>query len=377
MDGDTKAVLFSQNMHARRPMASTTKIMTALIALESGTLEDQVTVSDGILTADGSSIGLREGDVVPMRVLLAALLLESANDAAVAIAEHIGGSVSGFAELMNTRAQQLGAKNTHFTNPHGLYEKNHYSSAYDLGLITAEAFNYPLFAELVATKKLEVTLPSGLFPTTPLFNHNKLLWREDYVDGVKTGYVKESGHCLVASGSKNGWRLIAVVLDSPEMYDDAKRLLEYGYLVYGRHIFAEQGAVLGQAKVKGGKRGRVPAVALKTLACITGPQMEEDCSLQVELEALKAPVAKGLGIGEARLVRGDKVLVRTALVAGEEVERSWLKLIFTWLFRIVVGLTIFVFTVRTCAKAIKARRRRRRLLAAQSRRPNPVRPPDS
>ncbi len=375
MDADTRVVLFDKDMHAHRPVASTTKVMTALLALEHAGSDDDVVVSQSVLTIEGSNVGLKPGDVANMRDLLPSLLLASGNDAAVAIAEHVGGSIPGFAEMMNRRAEELGARDSHFANPHGLFDPKHYSSAYDLGLITSEAFRHPRFAELVGSKVAEVQLPSAPEGPVQLINHNKLLWRADFVDGVKTGFVKQSGHCLIASGNRGGWRLIAVVLDSPDMYTDAKALLEYGFAAYGRRVYARKGDAVGQASVGRGKQSRVPAVAKWTLGCVTGPGMQGDYRVEVKLDKLRAPVAKGQRVGVARLVStsGD-VIATSPLLAGREVRRSWLKIIAGWIVWTMAGMAAFVFSVRTCAKTVKARRRRRSYLAAQSSRPYPSGP---
>ncbi len=374
MDADTGVVLFDRSMHERRPVASTTKVMTALLALEHSDPSEEVIIGPSVLTIEGSNVGLKPGDVVRMGDLLPSLLLASGNDAAVAIAEHVGGSITGFASMMNERAAELGAKNSHFTNPHGLYDPNHYSSAYDLGLITCEAFRYPRFAELVGSKVANVELPSAPERVVQLINHNKLLWRADFVDGVKTGFVKESGHCLIASGShpQNGWRLIAVVLDSPDMYSDARALLEYGFVSFGRHVYAKAGDAIGQAPVTAGKRSRVPALAEWTLASVTGNGLADDFRLEVTLDKLRAPVNKGASVGTARLISPTGgVVASSPLIAGEEVGRSWLKIMAIWLFRLIAGTAAFVLSVRTCAKIVKARRRRRRILSPQGSRPYP------
>ena len=372
MDADTRLVLFDRNMHARRPIASTTKVMTALLALEHAGPSDEVAVGPSVMTIEGSNVGLKPGDVVRMGDLLPALLLASGNDAAVVIAEHVGGSIAGFADMMNARAAELGARDSHFTNPHGLYDPNHYSSPYDLGLITCQAFRQPRFAELVGAKVAEVMLPSAPGSVVQLINHNKLLWRADFVDGVKTGFVKESGHCLIASGSRNGWRLIAVVLDSPDIYADARALLDYGFATFSRHLYARAGDAVGQAPVRAGKRSRVPAVAEYALAAVTRPGLVDNCRLEVRLDTLRAPVSKGARVGVARLLSASgKVIVTSPLLAGEEVRRSWLKIIAGWVFRSALVIAVFVLSVRTCAKVIKARRRRRRLLAPQGSGPYP------
>ena len=245
VDADTGVVLFEKEMHQPRPIASTTKVMTALLALETEDLDAQVTVTPTVLQLEGSNVGLQPGEVVGLDDLLASLLLSSGNDAAVAIAEHISGSVAAFADLMNSRARELGATDTHFVNPHGLHDPNHYSSAYDLALITREALKHARFRELVGSKVAEVHLPSAPEGKVQLINHNKLLWRAGYANGVKTGFVSQSGHCLIASGAKNGWELIAVVLDSPDMYAERKALLDYGFSAYRQRVYARAGDAVG------------------------------------------------------------------------------------------------------------------------------------
>ncbi len=371
VDAETGLVLFDKNMHQQRPIASTTKVMTALLALESADLEAEVTVSPTVLTLEGSNVGLQPGDVVRMDDLLASLLLSSGNDAAVAIAEQISGTVADFADLMNSRAQELGATDSNFTNPHGLHDPNHYSSAYDLAIFTREAFKHARFRELVGSKVVEVYLPSAPEGKVQLINHNKLLWRTRYANGVKTGFVSQSGHCLIASGAKDGWELIAVVLDSPDMYVEAKALLDYGFSTYRQRVYAHAGDAVGRIRVKGGKKRSIPAICEKTLACVTGPGLNDDCQFEVKLTKLKAPVAKGAVAGEARLLAGDMVLSQSRVLAGEAVAKSWLVIFCTWVIRLVLSLTVLVIITRTYGKTVQARRRRRRRLAAQSSRPDP------
>ncbi len=358
IDADTGTVLYRKSAHDSRPMASTTKVMTALLALEQADLDEEATVSTVVNTISGSRVGLRPGDVVRMDDLLTALLVDSANDAAAVIAEHISGSVEDFADLMNARAEQLGATDTHFVNPHGLYDPNHYASAYDLALITDEAFAHDRFRQLVSAKVANVSLPSSQEGTVRLINHNKLLWRADFATGVKTGYVRQSGHCLIASGEKGGWQLIAVLLDSPDMYGEAQALLQYGFASFDHHVYARPGDAVGRARVRGGRRSDVPAVCQKTLSGISGPGVGEDSRLEVTLNTLKAPVSQGDPAGEALLISGGRVLASTPLLAGEDISRSRLLTFGIWLLRITVLLVLLVLLTRTYAKALKAHRRR-------------------
>ncbi len=248
VDAASGAVLFGQQFHERRPMASTTKIMTALVALESAQLREVVTVSPNAQKVEGSHLALKPGEQLTLDDLLTALLLKSANDAAVAVAEHVGGSVPGFAAKMNARAATLGLRDTHFVNPHGLYDPDHYTSAYDLAQITRAAMKHPRFRELVATKEAAIARPA-LGQVEKLENHNKLLWRDPNVDGVKTGYVRQSGHCLVTSETRGDWQLISVVLDSPEPYVDSEALLNYGFTGFRQQLLARRGDAVTRVRV--------------------------------------------------------------------------------------------------------------------------------
>jgi len=228
MDARTGQVLYDRNAHLTWSPASTTKIMTALVALDRTPLDALITISPAAAHfPEGAIVGLPAGARIPLRDLLYALLLSSGNDAAVAIAEGVAGTVPAFVDRMNAMAVQLGASQTHFTSPHGLYDREHYSTAYDLALITRVALQNPAFRQIVHTRVWTLAVP-GRFPRR-LINHNRLLARYPGADGVKTGYVHQSGQTLVASATHHGSRLIAVLLHSRSMYTDASRLLDYGF----------------------------------------------------------------------------------------------------------------------------------------------------
>jgi len=357
MDRDSGMVLFDQAMHARLPPASTTKIMTALIVLESGRLSDTVIVGADAAQVESPGLDLEAGELLSLDDLLTALLLESSNAAAIALADHVAGGVSAFCRQMNDRARALGARDTHFTNPHGLHEPDHYSSAHDLALITRQAMRHLSFRELVAQKTGTITRAEG--PLT-LENHNKLLWRVDYVDGVKTGYVRESGHCLVASGTKDGWQLIAVVLDSPDTCGEALALLEYGFSAYRHRVLASRGDAVGQAQVRFGRQARVPAICQQSLAQVTGPGLPAPGQLRVTLPTVEAPLAEGAVVGEARLVVGEQTIASSPLLAAAAVPRSWVIVVATWALPVAVALAVTALGIRTGAKLVKGRRRGRR-----------------
>jgi D-alanyl-D-alanine carboxypeptidase (penicillin-binding protein 5/6) len=361
IDAATRTVLFHKAMHERRFVASTTKIATALVALESADLDEPVTVSARAGEVTPSSLDLRPGEVLTMDDLLAALLLNSANDAAVAIAEHVAGGVPAFAQLMNQRAHELGAIDTNFVNPHGLHDPSHYSSAYDLGLITQEALKHPRFRELVASKAADISRSAADGPQR-IFNHNKLLWRADFVDGVKTGYVRQSGQCLVASATKDGWQLIAVLLDSPDLYEEALGLLRYGFTTYRQKVYARRGDALGRAPVRRGRLGRVAAVCEHPLTTVLGPDLPSEGRLEVSLKPLSAPVKAGDDAGEARLITGDQLVARSRLFAAQDVPKSRLVVAAVWTLRAILLAVLAALLVRTYAKALKGHRRRWRNL---------------
>ena len=228
MVAGTNQVLFEKNASAIMYPASTTKIMTLITALEKGDLASIVTVSPRAAAVDGSSLDLRPGDKLTVRNMVTGLMLVSGNDAATAIAEHVAGSVPAFVALMNAKAAKLGAINTHFTNPHGLPDPiNHYTTAYDLALISAYAMNNPDIVKIVSTR--EADIPFLNRKEVHVTNTNKLLKTYPGINGLKTGYTREAGDCLVAGARRNSVQLITVVLNDDNRWTDAAALLDYGF----------------------------------------------------------------------------------------------------------------------------------------------------
>lgn len=228
IDASNGKILYEKNAYQRLPMASTTKIMTALIACESKKMNKKVTISPVAAGTEGSSLWLKIGEKQTLEDLTYGLMLKSGNDAAVAIAEFLAGSVDAFSLLMNKRAKEIGAKNTSFKNPNGLFAEGHYTTAYDLALITRVAMKNKKFKKIVSTKTK--TIPNeGESWDRALTNHNKMLWRYEGCNGVKTGYVKASGRCLVTSAKRGKISLICVTLNAPNDWDDHTKLLDYGF----------------------------------------------------------------------------------------------------------------------------------------------------
>lgn len=228
MDAGSREVLYAKNPHVVRPPASLTKIMTAVLALEKADLNDLVWASPIASSRTGSSMRLVRGEALTLEDLLYGMMLVSGNDAAAVIAEHIAGTEWDFARLMTAKAEALGLKNTGFMNACGLPAYGHYSTAYDLALLTCYALENPVFARIVQTKEKTISGRRAA-RTRNLVNSNKLLWQYPYATGVKTGYTSSAGRCLAASAAYQGVTLVAVVLNSGTTYDDAQKLFDYGF----------------------------------------------------------------------------------------------------------------------------------------------------
>ena len=241
MNPTTGEILFAKEPRLRLPPASTTKVLTALVTLERLNLHARVPVSPQAASAPPSRIGLRAGEAVLTHDLLYGLLLKSGNDAAENLAEAAGGSVAGFAELMNLRAWQIGARDSHFMNPHGLPNDSHYSTAYDLALIFRQAMNHPLFADIVRTRSAALRIESGRglysdWRMVPVRNTNRLLATYEGARGGKTGFTFKARRCFVGEVDRGGVRLIVAILNSPNsgtLWRDAHTLLDYGFARYG------------------------------------------------------------------------------------------------------------------------------------------------
>jgi len=217
-------VIFEQNAYEIVPMASTTKILTALIAIEQGDLDKEIEISKNACSIRGSKVGYKSGEKVTLRELIFGLMFKSGNDAAIAIAEELGGSIEGFAEIMNHYARSIGILDSHFESPHGLDSNKHYSSAYDLAMLTAKGMDYDLFREVVGSKYID----KNKYNFTRDYNNiNKILWLLPGANGVKTGYTGGAGKCLVSSVESKGKDIIIVVLNCPDRWNVTKEIYEH------------------------------------------------------------------------------------------------------------------------------------------------------
>ena len=224
LDKETKNVLFEQNAYEIVPMASTTKILTALIAIEQGDLDKEVTISKNANSIRGSKVGYKTGENITLRELVFGLMFKSGNDAAIAIAEELGGSMEGFSEIMNHYARSVGILDSHFESPHGLDSNKHYSSAYDLAILAAKGMDYDLFREVVGSKSIDKVKYNF---TRDYNNINKILWMLPGANGIKTGYTGGAGKCLVSSVESNGKDIIIVVLNCPDRWNVTKQIYEH------------------------------------------------------------------------------------------------------------------------------------------------------
>ncbi len=241
MEADSGELIFSQNENSRLPMASTTKIMTALVTLERALLDEKITVPAAAVGIEGSSIYLVENEILTIEDLLYALMLQSANDAAVALALAVAGSVDAFAVLMNEKAVELGLTDTHFVNPHGLDADEHYTTAKELALITRAALENPTFRSICGTERKSIPM-QGVKGKRLLLNHNKMLRTYDGAIGVKTGFTKKTGRCLVSAAERDGVTLIAVTLGAPDDWRDHTAMLDYGFSLYESVSLCEVGS---------------------------------------------------------------------------------------------------------------------------------------
>ena len=311
LDGD---VLFEKNADERLPMASTTKIMTCLVAIENCSLADIVEVTEESAGVEGSSLYLRRGDRVSVKDLLYAAMLRSANDAASALAVHTAGSVEAFAELMNEKARELGMENTHFANPHGLPDEEHYTTARDFARLASRAMQNKTFAAVAGTKEYVVTVNGN--EKRPVKNHNRLLFSYDGACGVKTGFTKASGRCLVSAAERDGVTLVCVTLDAPDDWEDHRRLLNYGFSITERRLIAHEGEIEKVLHTFG--EGYVTVTNAEALEATV--RVGSDVTFVFCADRYPAlPIAAGDPLGSLTVVSDGRTVAECELAASEDV----------------------------------------------------------
>ncbi len=316
---DTNEIIYEKNSERRLPMASTTKIMTAIVALENSAPDEEVTVSANAERQEGSSIYLRRGDKIRMEDLLYGLMLNSGNDAAVAVAEYISGNVEGFSLEMNRLAEKIGANNSSFKNPNGLFDAEHYTTAYDLAKITAYAMRNDDFKKIVSAKEKSAKINNS--EVLYFHNHNKLLKMYEGSIGVKTGFTKRSGRCLVSAAERNGVTLIAVTLNAPDDWNDHIKMLDYGFSKCATKEILAKNQPLKSLNTESGEQ--IDAVLGEgiSVTAIDGKAPPSEVKLHIA-ERLGAPIFKGEKIGEAEVYVGGRLYSVADLLAGNDVTKS-------------------------------------------------------
>lgn len=334
IEAESGKVLYSKSGSRRMPMASTTKIMTAIVALESGIpLDTTISVPREATGIEGSSIYMQEGEKITLEALLYALLLSSANDASVAIAITVAKSLDDFVSLMNEKSARLGLSDTHFTNPHGLYDEEHYTTAHDLARLMAYCMKNETFAKITSTQK--ITFPRGEDSVRVLINHNKLLKTCDGVIGGKTGFTKKSGRCLVSVAERDGLKLIAVTLNAPSDWADHSALYDFGFANYKRINFEKISMTI---PVISGTKSEV-RVSSKEDISIFMPNESGEIKCRIELPRfIFARIKAGERVGRAIYTLNGKTVAIADIYSDENVARQNYKFnFFEWL-RSLFGL---------------------------------------
>lgn len=324
LDMHTGRVLFEANSRERLPMASTTKVMTALLAIENGDLSAPVTCSQNAYGVSGTSIYLSQGETLTLEEMLLGLMLASGNDAAVAISEHIGGTTAQFVMRMNARAREIGAVNTHFANPHGLPDDQHYTTAYDLALIAREAMGNDTFRRIVSTKRAGIPWQGRTYDRQ-LTNKNRLLTSYPGATGVKTGFTSKAGRCLVFGAQREGMELVGVVLGCSDWFDEAERLLDGCFERYAMTRVLGPTLSAGHIAVTGGERDVCGMCVMESLSVPLESGEAAQAVLDVP-ESVRAPVYPGMHLGTAKLVVDGQVYGVGEVVASERVRADGIRM---------------------------------------------------
>ncbi len=331
MDAGTGTILFEKNPHEKMEPASITKIMTLIIAfeaIESGkvNLSDIVRVSERAWKTGGSQVFLGPGEEQSLETLLKCIVVASANDASTAVAEYIGGSVEGFVKLMNDKAKELGMTNSNFTNPHGLSDPEHYTTAYDIALMSRELVKYPMFFKWSTIWMDYLEHTDKKRDATMLANTNKLLGKYEGVDGLKTGYHSKAGHCFAGTAKRGDFRLISVVLNaqsSNQRFEDTVKLLDYGFGHYDSIKVVEKGMVQKTIPVEKGHINEVNVIVTEDVSILIEKGREEHISTKIDVpEKLFAPLNKNQAVGTLTVEQNGKAVKQIDLVISEDVMKA-------------------------------------------------------
>jgi D-alanyl-D-alanine carboxypeptidase (penicillin-binding protein 5/6) len=337
MDADSGRVLWEKNSNTPIAIASTTKIMTCILALEKAALKDEVLTSKRAASAPEVKMHLSVGEKQRLEDLLYALMLQSSNDAAIAIAEHIGGSVEGFCAMMTDKAKELGAKDTVFETPNGLDSGNHHSTAYDMALITRYAFKNADFVRIINTREVTTPVSGGRYKAYHIANKNRLLAEYEGANGVKSGFTNKAGHCFVGSATREGVSLISVVLASgwgtkgkEQKWIDTKSLLNYGFKNYHYKTVIKKGDMAEAFNVSNSPlRNSASAYYSEGLELLLSDEENKNVKVEIKIpNTIEAPIYIGNVVGTAKIYLNDENIKNIELYANENIEaykfKDWL-----------------------------------------------------
>jgi D-alanyl-D-alanine carboxypeptidase (penicillin-binding protein 5/6) len=355
-DTETGEILWQRNPNLRCYPASLTKIMTAVLVLERGNLDDWVTVPKEAAFTGESSMALKEGERVQLKDLLNAILVRSANDACVAAAIHLAGSVEKFVEWMNEKAKELGMTNTHFVNPHGLHHPQHFTTARDLLTLTRYALQNPTFRSIVSQREIIIS-PTNKSALRRYRNRNKLLELYPGCDGVKTGYTIPAGKCLVASATRNGWQLIAIVLGSQDHFADCATLLDYGFNNFVRLILAEKGEKVALLHIPDGNPEWLWATATDSVKVIVPKAKVGRIKSRLVQGNLRFPIHAGEIVGELIWDIPGASIHKVKLAASHNLDWSWKAKARLWGIRFLGILVLVLLLVKIAGNRRKGGRK--------------------
>lgn len=323
IDAESGKVLWQKDPDASRFPASTTKIMTAMLLIEHCMPADVIVAPPDIDKVTDASMHLKPGERITADDMLYALMLRSANDGCVAVAIHIAGSVPKFVDMMNQRAKELGCTNTHFNNPNGLNDDKHTTTAHDLALIARAAMRYPTFAAAVRTYKHVLKRDPKISKDTLMTNHDKYLMKDATADGIKTGWTIPAGRCFVGSATRNGYRIITVVLKSKDWQKDHSAMLAWAFADHQREYAFRPNQILGPLPVQGGKVTEIGLVPASNPVHMWRKEVAKNLQVKFDhAQAVVAPIKKGQKLGQVTLTDEDGFTQTVDLLAAEDVEQS-------------------------------------------------------
>lgn len=322
IDAQSGKVLWGKDQETPRYPASTTKIMTAMLLIEHCTPDEVITAPAECEKVEGASLHLKAGEQITAGEMLYGLLLRSANDACVAVADHISGSVPAFVQLMNQRAKQIGCKNTHFDNPNGLNDDAHTISAYDLALIAREAMKYPAFRDVVSIRRHELKRSINTQDRF-LVSKNKYLSMDPTADGIKTGWTRDAGQCYVGSATRNGYRVITVILHSTDWKADNASMLNWAFANFDRTLVVKAGDAISKLDVSGAAMPEIDATVSDDVYQVFDKEHPVKAVVSAQINAhLEAPIQQGQQVGIVTFSDADGWIEKVPLIASRSVQKS-------------------------------------------------------